>query len=72
MQRYPGSIRTHEVPGTCTAGFLPYRCFLAVKLDKKGKLRLIAVLIPLRIVGQNSKRLEIKQNIWRGQTIILV
>jgi hypothetical protein len=43
-----------------------------VKLDKKGKLRLIAVLIPLRIVGQNSKRLEIKQNIWRGQTIILV
>jgi hypothetical protein len=29
MQRYPGSIRTHEVPGTGTAGFLPYRCFLA-------------------------------------------
>jgi hypothetical protein len=28
MQRYPGSIRTHEVPGTGAAGFLPYRCFL--------------------------------------------
>jgi hypothetical protein len=38
MQRYPGSIRTHEVPGTSTTGFLPYRCFLvneaiAEKLD---------------------------------------
>ena len=32
----------------------------------------MAVLIPLRIVGQNSKRLELKQNIWSGQTIILV
>ena len=28
MQRYPSSIRTHKVPGTGTAGFLPYRCFL--------------------------------------------
>ena len=28
MQRYPSSIHTHEVPGTGTAGFLPYRCFL--------------------------------------------
>jgi hypothetical protein len=28
MQPYLGSIRTHEVPGTGTARFLPYRCFL--------------------------------------------
>ena len=28
MQRYPGSIRTHEVPGMGTAPFLPYWCFL--------------------------------------------
>jgi hypothetical protein len=28
MQR--GSIRIHEVPGTGTVGFLPYRCFLAM------------------------------------------
>ena len=30
MQR--GSIRTHEVPGTGTVGFLPYRCFLSSML----------------------------------------
>uniref|UniRef100_A0A2N9HCX2 Uncharacterized protein n=1 Tax=Fagus sylvatica TaxID=28930 RepID=A0A2N9HCX2_FAGSY len=35
MQRYPGSIRTHEVPGTGTAGFLPYRCFLGRYFDLK-------------------------------------
>ena len=29
MQRYPGGIRTHDVPGTGTAPILPYRCFLA-------------------------------------------
>jgi hypothetical protein len=34
MQRYPGSIRTHEVPGTGTAGFLPYRCFLDFNIDE--------------------------------------
>ena len=38
MQWYPDSIRTHEVPGTSTTGFLSYRCFLvneaiAEKLD---------------------------------------
>jgi hypothetical protein len=36
MQRYPGSIRTHEVPGTGTAGFLPYRCFLGGDITQKG------------------------------------
>ena len=28
MQQYPDSIRTHKVPGTGMAGFLPYRYFL--------------------------------------------
>ncbi len=39
---------------------------------KQKKLRLTAVLIPLSIVRKNSRRLEIKQNTWKGETIKVV
>ena len=45
LQRYPGSIRTHEVPGTGTAGFLPYRCFLACMFKMRQKL--VYTLLPV-------------------------
>ena len=30
MQQYPGSIRSHDVPGTGMAPILPYWCFLGI------------------------------------------
>ena len=38
MQQYPGSIRTHEVPGTGTTPILPYPCFLVTRPSRDKKM----------------------------------